>query len=406
MTAEAAPAPRLGFGAFLSPLHPLGEDPTLTMWRDLELIEWLDRWGYEEFWVGEHHSAGWGVLPSPELFLAAAAERTRHIRLGTGVISLPYHHPYMVAARAVQLDHQTRGRFLLGLGAGSLPSDMHQLGIAPAETRQRTAEALETVLHLLRSEEPLTVDRGWYRLRDARLQLRPWSRDGVPVALSSATSPFSMRLAGRHGVNPLSFGAPRPGSGPSDLKEQWRHLEEEAAAHGRTPDRSEWRVTLPVHIAETREEAFRQVLDGWLRYRNEYWAETLGLPVALSEADARKALESTVENLGAIIGSVDDAVVAIRQAQEVTGGFGRFLVNVQDWASHEQMKRSFELLARYVAPRFTGALRGLEASQAWTAARSQEFLGAAFAAQQKAVQDSGGARQTAVEDNGRAHAGG
>ncbi|GAX56138.1 LLM class flavin-dependent oxidoreductase [Streptomyces olivochromogenes] len=390
MTAEAAQP--LRFGAFLSPLHPLGEDPTLTMWRDLDLIGWLDQLDFEEFWIGEHHSAGWGVIPSPELFIAAAAERTRHIKLGTGVISLPYHHPYMVASRAVQLDHQTRGRFILGVGAGSLPSDMHQLGIAPADTRQRTAEALGTVLHLLRSEEPLTVDHGWYRLNDARLQLRPWSRDGVQVALSSATSPFSMRLAGQHGITPLSFGAPRPGSGPSDLKEQWLHLEEAAEAHGRTPDRSAWRVTLPLHIAETREEAFGQVLDGWLRYRNEYWAETLGLPVALSPADARKALESTVENMGAIIGSVDDAIATIQRIQEVTGGFGRLLVNVQDWASHEQTKRSFELLARYVAPRFTGALRGLEASQRWTAERSQAFLGAAFAAQQKAVQDSGTVR--------------
>ncbi|MGJ5754503.1 limonene 1,2-monooxygenase [Streptomyces puniciscabiei] len=390
MTTEAVQP--LGFGAFLSPLHPLGEDPTLTMWRDLDLIEWADQLGLEEFWVGEHHSAGWGVIPSPEVFIAAAAERTRHIRLGTGVISLPYHHPYMVAARAVQLDHQTRGRFLLGVGAGSLPSDMHQLGIAPADTRQRTAEALETVLHLLRSEEPLTVDRGWYRLHDARLQLRPWSRDGVPVALSSATSPFSMKLAGQHGVAPLSFGAPRPGSGPSDLKEQWTHLEESAAAHGRSPDRSQWRITLPLHIAETRAEAFDQVLDGWLRHRNEYWADTLGLPVALSRDEARKALEATADNLGAIIGSVDDAVTAIRQVQEVTGGFGRFLVNVQDWASHAHVKRSFELLARYVIPRFTGALRGLEASQRWTAERSEAFLGAAFAAQQKAIAESTRAR--------------
>ncbi|MFF3415792.1 LLM class flavin-dependent oxidoreductase [Streptomyces sp. NPDC002698] len=390
MTAE--PAQPLRFGAFLSPLHPLGEDPTLTMRRDLDLVEWLDQIGFEEFWIGEHHSAGWGVIPSPELFIAAAAERTRHIRLGTGVISLPYHHPYMVAARAVQLDHQTRGRFILGVGAGSLPSDMHQLGIAPADTRQRTAEALDTVLHLLRSEEPLTVDRGWYRLNDALLQLRPWSRDGVQVALSSATSPFSMRLAGQHGVAPLSFGAPRPGSGPSDLKEQWLHLEESAEVHGRTPDRHEWRVTLPLHIAETREEAFSQVLDGWLRHRNEYWAETLGLPVALSPADARKALESTVDNMGAIIGSVDDAIATIRRVQDVTGGFGRLLVNVQDWASPEETKRSFELLARYVIPRFTGALRGLEASQRWTAERSRAFLGAAFAAQQKAVQDSGTVR--------------
>ncbi|MDH6454523.1 MULTISPECIES: LLM class flavin-dependent oxidoreductase [unclassified Streptomyces] len=364
---------RIGFGAFLSPLHPLGEDPTLSMWRDMELVEWLDQLGYDEFWVGEHHSAGWGTIASPELFIAAAAERTRHIRLGTGVTSLPYHHPFMVASRAVQLDHMTRGRFQLGVGAGSLPSDMHILGIDPAQTRPRTAEALEVILHLLRSEEPLTRSTDWFELRDARLQLRPYSAGGIPLAVSSASSPSGMRLAGRHGLGALSLGTPRPGTSPSDLRAQWEHAEEAAAEHGRTADRADWRVTLPVHIAETREDAYRDVVEGWLRYRNEYWAQTLGLPIALSRADARKALETAVDNHGAIIGSVDDAIEAVARVQEATGGFGRLLVTVQDWAPRDRMKHSFELLARFVAPRFNGSLRGLEASQEWTSRQTRAW---------------------------------
>lgn len=180
---------RMGFGAFLSPLHPLGEDPALSLWRDLELAEWLDQLGFDELWVGEHHSAGWGTVSSPELFIATAAERTRHIRLGTGVVSLPYHHPFMVASRAVQLDQLTRGRFTLGVGAGSIPSDMHFLGIDPADTRRRTAESLEVILQLLDGEKPVTHRTDWFELRDARLQLRPYAKTGLPLAVSSATSP-------------------------------------------------------------------------------------------------------------------------------------------------------------------------------------------------------------------------
>src|SRR5262245_40857376 len=95
---------RLGFGAFLAPHHPIGEHPMLQFRRDLDLVEQLDALGYDEFWCGEHHSSGWEMIGSPEMFLAAAGERTKRIKLATGVVSLPYHHPFNVAQRMVQLD--------------------------------------------------------------------------------------------------------------------------------------------------------------------------------------------------------------------------------------------------------------------------------------------------------------
>ena len=73
------------FGIFLAPFHPTGQNPTLALQRDLELIEHLDRLGFDEAWIGEHHSGGYEIIASPEVFIAAAAERTRHIRLGSGV---------------------------------------------------------------------------------------------------------------------------------------------------------------------------------------------------------------------------------------------------------------------------------------------------------------------------------
>lgn len=365
---------RMGFGAFLSPLHPLGEDPALSLWRDLELAEWLDQLGFDELWVGEHHSAGWGTVSSPELFIATAAERTRHIRLGTGVVSLPYHHPFMVASRAVQLDQLTRGQFTLGVGAGSIPSDMHFLGIDPADTRRRTAESLEVILQLLDGEKPVTARTDWFELRDARLQLRPYAKTGLPLAVSSATSPFGMRLAGQHGISPISFGIPpRPGSQIGDLVGQWRHAEEAAAEHGRTIDRADWRVTLAVHVSESRSQALDEIVDGWMRYRNEYWA-LVGAPPVHSRAEARKALEEAIDRRSAIIGSVDECVQAVRDIQEATGGFGRLLVTVMDWAQREQMKRSFELLARFVAPHFNGALRGVTDSYEWTGEQARAFF--------------------------------
>ncbi len=116
-------------GIFLAPFHPLNEDPTLAIRRDIQLVEWLDELGYEEAWIGEHHSAGFEIISSPEVFIAAAAERTQRIKLGTGVVSLPYHNPLTAANRIIQLDHQTRGRVIFGVGPGLLPSDAMMMGI-------------------------------------------------------------------------------------------------------------------------------------------------------------------------------------------------------------------------------------------------------------------------------------
>src|ERR687887_2752875 len=141
------------FGIFLAPFHRADENPTLALERDLELIEALDRFGYDEAWIGEHHSAGAELVASPEVFIAAAAARTRHIRLGTGVSSLPYHHPLMLADRMVLLDHLTRGRVMFGVGPGALPSDAYMMGIDPATQRERMEEALGAIMALLTSEE-------------------------------------------------------------------------------------------------------------------------------------------------------------------------------------------------------------------------------------------------------------
>ena len=112
----------------------------------------LDRLGFDEFWCGEHHSTGWEVIASPELFLAALAERTQRIKLGTGVVSLPYHNPFMVAQRLVQLDHQSHGRMIFGSGPGALPSDAKMLRLDPLRQRAMQDEALGVIIRLLDGE--------------------------------------------------------------------------------------------------------------------------------------------------------------------------------------------------------------------------------------------------------------
>ena len=254
----------LTFGIFLAPFHRVGENPTLAIARDMELLEWLDHLGYDEAWIGEHHSAGWELIASPELVIAAAAERTRHIMLGSGVTSLPYHNPLLVAQRFVQLDHMTRGRAMLGCGPGALVSDAYMLGIEPVTQRQRMDEALGVIMALLRCEEPVTMKTDWFDLREARLHLAPYTDPHFPIAIASTITPFGVQTAGKYGVGVLSLAAGLPG-GPEALAGQWRLAEETAAAHGKTMDRRQWRLVTNVHVAEDDELALRQVNVGATR---------------------------------------------------------------------------------------------------------------------------------------------
>ena len=128
-------SPPLRFGVFMAPFHPLPHNPTLALEQDLQVAEALDRLGFDELWVGEHHSGGLELIASPEVFIAVAAQRTRHLRLGTGVSSLPYHHPFMLLDRMVMLDPLPRGRVMFGCGPGRLPFAAPLLGMRPAHHR-------------------------------------------------------------------------------------------------------------------------------------------------------------------------------------------------------------------------------------------------------------------------------
>ncbi|HTE87052.1 MAG TPA: LLM class flavin-dependent oxidoreductase, partial [Dehalococcoidia bacterium] len=156
------------FGIFLGPFHRHGQNPTLAIDRDLELIEWMDKLGFDEAWIGEHHSAGWEIIASPEVFIAAAARTTRTIKLGTGVSSLPYHHPLILIDRMVQVDHMTRGRAMFGVGPGALTSDAYQMGIEAEQQRPRMEESMAAIMALLRNDAPVTMKTDWFELRDAR----------------------------------------------------------------------------------------------------------------------------------------------------------------------------------------------------------------------------------------------
>lgn len=354
---------RINFGAFLAPHHPIGEHPMLQFQRDLDLVEHLDRLGYNEFWCGEHHSTGWETIASPEMFLAAAGQRSHRIKLGTGVVSLPYHHPYNVAQRMVQLDHMTGGRAIFGSGPGALPSDAYTLGIDPMTQRDRQDEAIGVIKRLMKGEARFDHESEWFTLKNAALQLLPLQED-MEFVVASMISPSGMTLAGKYGAGALSIGSMST-AGLQSLPLQWSFAQDSAEKHGQSVDRSNWRIVMNFHIAETREQAREEAKHGLMRWHNEYTVGTLMRPGAEIYESPDEAVDAMAfgDNAAIVIGTPDDLIDSIRKMYELTGGFGTVIGFVHDWCTPEQNFRSWDRVARYVVPEINGYLNAYRSSQ-------------------------------------------
>ncbi len=362
----------LRFGLFLAPFHALDHDPALLFERDLELIEHVDRLGFDEAWIGEHHSGGFETIGAPEVFIAAAAQRTSRIRLGTGVKSLPLHNPFIVAETMVQLDHMTRGRTMFGVGPGALPVDAAQLGIDPRDTRRMMNEALDVITRLLAGER-VTVETDWFRLDDARLQLRCYTRPRMEMAVTGIRSPAGAMVAGQYGIGLLSLGGVSDAA-LENYAANWKICEETAETHGAAVDRRNFRVAIFMHLAETRDRARDDVrfgLDAWAGYAKEV------LPFGPIPPEVTDIYEFLMENHGAVIGTPDDAIRQIERAQAGSGGFGVVLLMANDWAEREAGLRSYELFARHVVPHFQGRLAARRESYAISKERRSDLLPAA-----------------------------
>ena len=385
----------LRFGIFLAPFHPVGQNPTLALERDLELVVRLDQLGFDEAWFGEHHSAGYEIIASPEVFIGVASQRTRNIRLGTGVSSLPYHHPFILADRMVLLDHLTRGRVMFGVGPGALPSDAFMMGIDPMQQRDMMEESLEAILALLDGTEPVTRDASWFTLRNPRLQLRPYTHPRFEVAVAAQISPAGPRAAGRFGLSLLSIGATSAG-GFDVLGSHWQVMEERAAEFSTEVDRRKWRLVGPMHIAETEEQARADVKYGLAQWV-DYFERVAALPLAPGTLDPEKMVDALMETGFAVVGTPAMAIAQIERLIAQSGGFGTYLLMAHEWADREATLRSYELFAREVVPHFKGTLSSLESSRDWAAENRPEFIGAVGGAIMQAITDHHAEREAKQE---------
>jgi limonene 1,2-monooxygenase len=365
----------LRFGVFHAPYHlPMTSSPQLALRRDVEFIQHLDRLGFDEAWIGEHHSCGCEIIGDPALFISHVAPQTRDIRLGTGVLSLPYHNPLWVADRIILLDHLTRGRAMLGLGPGALTTDAHMIALDPVEQRNALEEDAD-VLHRLLGGETVSIKTDRYELVEARTQLRPYS--DLETAVAAIASPTGPMLAGRYGSGILSIGATMSAMTPDGvdtLGMHWNAYEKQCATYGHTADRSTWRLVGPMHIAESREKAREDVrhgIDAWFDYMQDVQA---AVHFNVAGRTTQERIDFVIDSGLGVIGTPDDAIKQIAKLQEQSkGGFGAYLVMTHEWANWHNTLRSFELLAERVIPAFNDQLPSLQSSAAWAQSRRDEL---------------------------------
>ena len=361
------PDASLKFGILLEPFHPTNENPDCALEQGLELITFLDSLGYDYAWVGDHLSDGFGNdgfgnagfgnagfgnnstgnIESPDVFIKMAAERTRNIRLGACVSSLCSQHPLVLADRIMQLDHVTRGRVALCAGPVALPFDTDMMGVRPEEQTQAMRCAIEVLVPLLKGEQVSRKTR-WFELDEASLQLSPYSKPMVEMAVAAQTSPAGASVAGSYGLGLITIGATSPG-GFNALAPSWEIYERKALGNNHPVDRKRWSLAGPVHIAETREQAFDNVRYG-LREWVRYFQEVVSLPLVSGECDdpARDLVNSGL----AVIGAPEDAIAQICRLQEQSGGFGCFLQLAHHWADPAATCKSYEMFMQYVKPEF------------------------------------------------------
>ena len=393
------------FGIFMPPFNsPPTQNPTTSLQRNIETIQLMDRLGYDEAWIGEHHSAGTEIIADPFVFISHVGALTKHIKLGTGVVSLPYHHPLWTADRAILVDHLLRGRMMMGVGPGSLPTDASMIGLEPSALRPALAEDLEVLLRLLTGNERVTHHTDRYALVDALPQLAPYSDPCFEMAVAATASPAGPQMAGKYGLGLLSLGATTR-EGFDVLAHHWSVLESEAAAAGRGTDRGKWRLVGPMHIAETQEQAIEDVRHGFDLFC-DYTQRTLALPTFRAEGATFEERVAWINETGlGVIGTPEQAIAQIqRLVDQSDGGFGCYMMMQHDWANWEATQRHYELFARWVMPVFQRSQQRLLGAEAHARSRHAELDEKNGAAIQAWTDRYAAERERASSGNGAAQA--
>ncbi len=354
----------LRFGMFVMPIHPAEKPWVQCIEEDLELAVQCDRLGFDDFWVGEHHSSSVENIVMPEIFLAKVLGLTKSIRIGPAPVCLQYHHPVHVAGRLAFLDHLSNGRLNICFGPGAIPTDMEVFGAQPSETGARVAESIDMILRIWEGQLPIDLKgRFWNATMKDHLHPdfgvghlhRPLQTPYPPIYVPSISrrSPGLVKAAER-GFRFISHHMLHA----DVLKEQWQTYSAAAAKAGRTATPSDWAIARNIFVAETTEEARELArnnsLGKCLRYILDLTQATAPTGITMWKRDERQTdAECSLDyflNEVVIAGDPDEVTRKLVQLRQEIGPFGSLILTAHDWDNPSHWNRSLELFAKLVMP--------------------------------------------------------
>ncbi|HTO51270.1 MAG TPA: LLM class flavin-dependent oxidoreductase [Burkholderiales bacterium] len=366
----------MNLGFFTMPMHPIGKDWRLSLAQDREAFVLADQLGFVEGYVGEHATDPEENITSSAMFIATLVDATRRIKLGTGTVNMPNHHPAATAGNLAMLDHLLGGRFIFGISPGALPSDAEVFGSLDKDRPGMFLEAINQVLAIWTGEAPYDLKGDHWTISTARTYIpetgmgtvpRPLQRPHPPIVVT-AVAPFSKGIteAAARGWDPISANFLMP----VWVKTHWGKYVEGCTRVNRKPDPANWRVAKTVCVAADDTTARNYATDpnGPYTYYYRSLMKKLKRRGALGifktdpkMADDDVTLEAVCEKL-IIHGSprkVADGIMAFR---EEIGDFGTMLYAGMDWQNPALGRNSMILTAEKVLPLVNDAIAGEKAA--------------------------------------------
>jgi alkanesulfonate monooxygenase SsuD/methylene tetrahydromethanopterin reductase-like flavin-dependent oxidoreductase (luciferase family) len=366
-------------GFFLMPLHPLRRPLAETLREDRELALLADRMGFTEGYFGEHVTDAAETITSSLVFIAWLLEATKTIRLGTGTVNLPNHHPAMVAAEVAMVDHMARGRFLFGISPGGLMSDAEVFGNLGKDRTAMFVEAIDHILAIWAGEPPYDLKGEHWTITTRETMMeelgqgfiaRPYQKPHPPIVVT-AVAPFSRGVtqAAARGWDPISANFLLP----KWVRTHWPNYVEGCELGGRPADAANWRVAKSIFVADDLETARRYATspDGpYFHYFRSLVTKLVkgGRANLFLEDPSAPASSLTVEDVVdklVVWGTPDKVSDELQAFREQIGDFGTLLYAGHDWADRDLAIRSMELMVDKVMPAMNagrGASTGTEST--------------------------------------------
>jgi alkanesulfonate monooxygenase SsuD/methylene tetrahydromethanopterin reductase-like flavin-dependent oxidoreductase (luciferase family) len=360
----------MDLGFFTMPIHPPQRNYTETLQEDREFALYAEQLGFKEGFFGEHITDGAETITSGLIFIAWLLNETQTIRLGTGTINMPNHHPAMVAAEVSMVDHMANGRFIMGISPGGLLSDAEVFGNLDSDRAAMFLEAINQVLEIWASEPPYHIKGGYWTISTERTQilelgqgmiLKPYQKPHPPIVVT-AVAPYSRGVmeAAKRGWDPISANFLQP----QWVKTHWPKYAEGCRESGRVADPGNWRVAKSIFVADDEATARRYVTDPDGPYHLYFHSlltklkrgkRAIAFKTDPDMPDDALNTETVVEQL-VIYGTPDSVADQLLAFREQIGDFGTLLYAGHDWKDKKLARRSMELMATEVMPAVNKAI--------------------------------------------------